>query len=166
MSPGLMRSLMLSALLVSAGGLVAGCGDDPTPTGNGQGNLCAGESRAETFVMGMDKATSAGQYRVQISDARIGNIPTAPDRGLNTWTVQVLDGAGAAMTDVQLRLRPWMPDHGHGTPGKNWHDGVADGDNYVFGPFDLIMAGYWEFTIEVTEGDTVDSAKFGFCIEG
>lgn len=94
--------------------------------------------------------------------------PAPPDRGDNTWTLRVLDGAGADDVGADgITVAPFMPAHDHGTVPADYA-GVSDGeDGWTVGPFDLFMPGRWELraTVNLTE-DSIDTAVFAFCVEG
>ena len=46
-----------------------------------------------------------------------------------------------------LKVIPWMPDHGHGSSISNseW----IEGNQYSVSRIDLIMPGFWEVKVEV-----------------
>jgi hypothetical protein len=156
-----MHRLALPALLA-----LAACGGaDPGPTGGDQRTLqCAQETRADPYLAGMGKATEGG-LEVRLMESRVRASAAAPDRGENTWRVQVVDETGAVRTDLPLRVKAWMPDHGHGTTPL-YHVGVLDADAFEVGPFDLFMGGFWQFTVLVEQAGGEDPAVFGFCVEG
>lgn len=163
-----MRRVVVSiASVVLVAGSLA-CGSDTNPTNNNNNNsnsLCAGDERADTYVAGLERMTEQTGYRVTLAENLYEGSPRAPDRGLNTWRIKVTDNAGQPMTDVKVILRPWMPDHGHGTTPLDI-EATATGDTYEAGPFNLFMGGFWRFTVKVEEGTEAEEAVFGFCIEG
>ncbi len=65
----------------------------------------------------------------------------------------------------EVKLRPWMPDHGHGTTPAVFY-GKPDAGRYGVGPFKVHMAGFWEFELTVSLGNETDSTVFSFCVEG
>ncbi|MEQ1504389.1 MAG: FixH family protein [Myxococcota bacterium] len=137
-----------------------GCTGDVTLDADDTGTLhnpnanCDG---AETFVAGVSHETPLGRT-VAVAEAS----PTPPDVGDNQWTVTVTDADGAAAA-LPLKLTPWMPLHGHGLTPPDYA-GADEGDgSYVVTPFDLIMPGLWQFTVDL--GDD-DAAVFLFCAEG
>ena len=66
-------------------GLFAGCGGGSGESTVDAFNACATETRADTFVVGLDKHGVAGSY-----DFALMSIdPAPPSRGNNTWIVQI-----------------------------------------------------------------------------
>lgn len=152
-----MRSLLLP-VAIAALTLASACSGDPD-SGMEEVN-CDLETRAETYTAGMSKAGAAGIEVVLVAAA-----PTPPDKGDNTWTVQVLDNAQVPMDDATLTVTPFMPDHGHGTSKTAAVTGSGSG-MYDVDPVNLWMPGLWETTVEVETGTTSDAIVFSFCIEG
>ena len=157
----LVLAVLLGGLIVALG---AACGDDE-PTSAGDRSLCAGETRADTFSVGMEKPTQMNDFTVRLADTQVEGAVSPPDRGNNTWTLEVLDASRARVRGATVTMRPWMPDHGHGTTPLDIGATEADGV-YSFGPFDLFMGGFWEFGVRVQTDSADDRATFGFCLEG
>lgn len=143
----------------------AACGDDQ-PSGadaaRGEG-LCATETRADTYASGLRRETAMGKYAVRFVEAS----PAPPDRGLNRWVLEVTDAGAAPVAGAEIRIRPWMPDHGHGSNPPYLFPAATDPPGrYRLEDMDLFMSGFWQFTIRVSQGEESDEAAFGFCIEG
>jgi hypothetical protein len=153
-------TMRLAHILVLAFGLSACGGTDP---GQQQQGLCTEDARAETYVAGLEKASDAGMFRARW----VEGTPAPPDRGNNSWMLQVLDPNGSPMTGVtEVRVKAWMPDHGHGT-NPLWNDGTVQSDGkYLVGPFNLFMPGLWQFTVSVEAANQTDTAVVSFCVEG
>ncbi len=150
--------------MMLAGLCLGGCGGETSgPSQSSTGILCANETRADTFRVGLEKSASA--FTVRLQDSTVEGFFGPPDRGFNTWAVEIVDASGAPMSPEEVKLKPWMPDHGHGTTPL-LHYGVQEGGQYTLGPFDIHMGGYWEFTVTVTTGGAEEQVKFGFCVEG
>ncbi len=164
-----MKSLNLFALslLLVPASLLAGCGGGMPDTGVTPQGACGDESRADTFVEGLEKASDGGMFKVKLLRVEINELATRPDRGDNTWTLELTDANGASMNPSVFTLRPWMPDHGHGTtPLINPIRPSMPEGRFEVGPFDLFMSGFWEFTVHVEDNGQSDQAKLGFCLEG
>jgi len=148
----------VAGLTIAALGLF-GCGETP----QSQGSACATDLRAQTYVDGLSLATDTGGFTVTLVRAN----PGPPDRGDNNWTLSVTDSSGV-LSGKPVKVRPWMPDHGHGTtPLSNDATDVAgDPGTYTVGPFDLFMPGFWEFGVSVESGGATGTAMFAFCLEG
>jgi hypothetical protein len=163
-----MRAVPPGSLLVVLLACALGCGSgDEGPGGKGQALLCAQETRADAFVAGLTRRSAEGRFVLSLDSVRVEGVSGAPDRGLNVWTVTVRDEAGAPLPGLTLRLRGWMPDHGHGTtPSTFTAAPAAAPGTHEFGPFNLFMTGFWEFTFSAEVDGTPDQAKLGFCLEG
>lgn len=125
--------------------------------------LCAEETRADTYVAGLGRASETGMFMVSFVDAE----PAPPDRGLNWWQLEVKTSTGALVDGAEVRLRPWMPDHGHGSnPPYLFPAPTGEPGRYAIEGMDLFMSGFWQFTVRVQRGTESDELVFGFCIEG
>jgi hypothetical protein len=113
---------------------------------------------ASPYVEGMSLPSTSGR-EVAISAA----TPTPPDVGDNVWRLQVSDDAGL-VEGLTLTVIPWMPQHNHGLTPPDYLSTEVEPGVYEVGPFDLIMPGLWDFTVELGSPD--DTAKFTFCAEG
>ena len=160
-----MRYVWKSALLgLGVSVFLIACGDDPQIAGDGR-SLCGDETRADTFVVGMEKPTFGDNFSVRLMDTEVEGNTVPPDRGHNVWTFEILDSNRMRVQGAVVTLRPWMPDHGHGTTPLVMEAVETDGV-YSFGPFDLFMGGFWEFGVHVEAAEQADDTKFGFCLEG
>jgi hypothetical protein len=154
------RRVCLSTLLLAA----FGCGDsqEGADVTRAEG-LCAQEQRADTFVAGLSRASPSGAFEVTFVEA----MPAPPDRGLNRWVLEVKDRTGALVDGAEVRLRPWMPDHGHGSnPPHLFPTATGVAGQYQITDMDLFMSGLWQFTVRVERGADSDELVFSFCIEG
>lgn len=138
--------------------LVAACGhddhgDDPVD--------CTKVSGADEFVVGLAKSGGSGR----LDFAMMSADPAPPQRGDNTWIVQISDKTtGAAFESATLTVTPFMPAHQHGTPiAVEVMPGAVPGQ-YTMTPVNLWMPGVWETTIRASGGSTIDSAIYTFCI--
>ena len=152
-----MRLSPLFALLPA----LSACGGDGT--GQQQQGLCTEDARAEAYVAGLEKASDAGMFKARL----VEGTPAPPDRGNNTWMLEVLDPNGSPMAGVtDVSVKAWMPDHGHGT-NPLWNEGTVQPDGkYMVGPFNLFMPGLWQFTVSVEAANQTDVAIVSFCVEG
>lgn len=138
----------------------AGCGsDDASETPDAMPD-CSQDSRGQTYTPGM-VATSSDGTQLAINMA----LPNPPVRFDNVWTVQVLDAEARPMVASALRVVPFMPDHGHGTPEPPQPTTGTEAGEFNMGPFDLWMPGIWELNIEADHGDQTSAYSFTFCIQ-
>ena len=93
--------------------------------------------------------------------------PAPPDRGDNTWTVQLLDAAGTPVAVTGMTGAPFMPVHNHGTSPPNYRGATTNQVVWTVGPFDLFMPGLWELRLTIDRiADTQNVAVVPFCVEG
>ncbi len=147
--------------------VLAACGGDAVDPGQAKQGVCGDENRAATFVEGIEMTGEEGRFTAKLLKVTINEQVTKPDRGDNVWQFELLDPGGAAMVPSNVRLKGWMPDHGHGI-NPLWIDAasLAEPGLYEVGPFDLFMSGFWQFTIEIDANDIIGQAVAGFCLGG
>jgi hypothetical protein len=120
---------------------------------------CAMEMRDDDYAVGLSKS---GMF---VTASFVSADPAPPARGDNTWVLRFVDSDGAALEGLDITATPMMPDHGHGTPVVAVVAPTAVAGEYSIAPVNLFMAGYWEITLEVTQGEQQDAVMFGFCVE-
>jgi hypothetical protein len=153
-----MRRACLVALIPS---VLAACGggDDDGYADDGSYD-CATEDRADVFAVGLARPGEKGTLTVRL----MASTPAPPSRGDNTWSIELVDAAGAPVTGAAVEVVPFMPDHRHGTgiKAKITEQGAG---LYQAAPVNLWMPGLWEITVEATPaGGAEDRAVFRFCI--
>jgi YtkA-like protein len=163
-----LRATTNCSALVLAAALAVGCGGqngaaDPSVDGSALYS-CATETRAVPYTADLSRPSLSGNSTVILMKI----VPATLTKGLNDWTVKILDASGAPEGGLTIKAVAWMPDHGHGpsvqpvvTP-VNGQSGV-----YLATPVDFFMAGYWEvtFTWQPATG-AQESAVFPICIPG
>src|SRR4051794_41635875 len=75
---------------------------------------CTDDPRAEKYTAGMQKTAPKGQLSVTL----LSSDPGPPIKGTNVWTLLVSDSGRAPQTGATVKVKPFMPDHGHGSPAK------------------------------------------------
>ena len=118
------------------------------------------DPRAQTYVPGMSVSAADGAQLVLVSAA-----PAPPVRFENVWSVQFLNAQDQPLAVSEVRVEPFMPDHGHGTPQPPLPVAGENVGGYDMGPFDLWMPGVWEMRISADHGETTSTAVMTFCIE-
>ena len=155
------RFFPLAALAISCGGKDADSssgawgGDDPVN--------CSGEP--VDVVENASVPCATGDCTLQV----VSTDPAPPDRGDNTWTVQVLDATGTAMPISALQASPFMPAHNHGTSPADFVGVSVDQVAWTVGPFDLFMPGLWELRVAIQLDEPTDAERqviIPFCVEG
>jgi hypothetical protein len=123
-------------------------------------SLCSTDTRATVYASSMVVKGTSGTFSVRLDAV----TPWPLVKGENTLTVTVVDAAGNAVMDPTVTLKPFMPDHGHGSsivplinPAKP--DGSIEIDHV-----NTFMPGIWQLTFTVTKGGQSDSSVVTFCV--
>ncbi len=120
--------------------------------------------RATVYTSNMVVKGTTGTFSVRLDAVD----PWPLVKGENTLTVTVVDAAGNPVTDATLTLKPFMPDHGHGSSiiplvGPTKADGSIEIDHV-----NTFMPGIWQLTFTVTKpsatGAQSDSSVVTFCV--
>lgn len=162
------------ALPIACACALAGCGSSAESSGDGSAGAsaadasdapalsCIGDSRAQTYVAGIEQQGAAKNLSIRILDAK----PAPPAVGENVWTIQLVDANGDPVDGATIDVAPLMLDHGHGssivptvTPSG------ADG-KYDVTLLELFMPGLWQVAFTVKTPTTGDTVAFAFCVEG
>lgn len=129
--------------------------EEPMPAVGG----CAIETRDDAYTLGLTK--QGAQTEVSFVDA----LPAPPSRGDNVWTLRVTDLDGVPLSDLEVTVDPFMPDHFHGTSIRcEVTPGEVPGE-YVLEPLNLFMPGLWEITVSLERDDLDDDVLFSFCVD-
>ena len=132
--------------------------DDAVADGDGPAEQACTNEMRDDFAIGLQRTGT--RLDVTIADA----MPADPIRGDNIWSLSIANADGA-MTDVAVKVKSWMPDHGHGSPVEAVASKVSDGE-YTVEPLNLFMAGLWEITLELTLADeSTEEVMFSVCVE-
>jgi hypothetical protein len=151
----------MAACFVCVAGACGGDGHDEHEFDAGEFVTCVGESRADTYAPGLEKAGGEGTVRIRL----IQSEPAPPVKGDNRWTVDVVDMTGAPLDGLTIEVDPFMPDHQHGTPVKALVTPTGAPGRYQVTPVNLFMAGLWQITIDMkTATGLRDRAVFSFCV--
>lgn len=149
----------MCASLVSACSSGGGSGAGGS-AGQNPPSLCSTDARASVYTSNMLVKGTAGTFDVKLDSV----APWPLVKGENTLTVTVVDAAGAPLTDAMLTLKPFMPDHGHGSSiiplvGPAKADGSIEIDHV-----NTFMPGIWQLTFTVTRAGQSDSSVITFCV--
>jgi hypothetical protein len=136
----------------------ASSSDDTSDT---QDAGCAQETRDDEYMLGLEK--SGEHVTVRFVDA----MPSPPARFDNTWMIEVVDTATSTpMTDIELEVEPYMPDHMHGTSIACEVTPMPEPGQMQLDPVNLFMPGLWEVRLNFTLPDAVeDQVVFRFCVD-
>jgi YtkA-like len=163
MRSGTRFGFFLPALFVLAPACSSSSASDAADAGE-QPELCATDSRAQTFAPDMEQPGSSGTYSVKLQTI----TPNPVFKGNNVWNILVVDKTGAPVSGATIKVNPFMPDHGH---GSSITPQIAPGSTpgtYDVTLLNLFMPGIWTITIVVTTGTApnvvTDQSVFTFCV--
>ncbi len=126
-------------------------------------SVCAMDPRVQAYAVGLEAKADDGAMKIRFMDAN----PAPPTKGTNEWTIQVLDGADKPIDNATITVKPFMPDHGHGSsivPQSTW---MKSNGTYDITLVNLFMPGVWQITFTVQPlGGTPDTVVFTFCVDG
>lgn len=157
-----LAALLGAAALTAA----AGCGSgNQSGTDAGADTMlfsCVTETRAVPYTPGMERTSTSGAYLGRL----LSSAMNPPGKGIDTWSVQIVDSSAAPVDGLTVKAVPFMPDHNHGTSKKAVVTPEGEG-RYTVTPVYFFMAGYWE--VELTfqlAGGAPDAVMFPICIPG
>jgi len=146
-------------------GLLAGCSGSGTPdAGPADSGFvdCASDPRVTAYSPDLSVTDPAGDRQYVL----VQSTPAPPSRGNDTWTVKVLSGSGAPLTNLDLSAAAFMPDHGHGSSVVPSVTSNGDG-TYAVAPLYFFMPGVWRVTLSDADGgSSATSGVWFFCVEG
>jgi hypothetical protein len=126
-------------------------------------SVCAADAGAEAYAAGITQASMDGSIKVSFVDAQ----PAPPSKGANTWTIQVTDAHGTPVAGAAISVKPFMPEHGHGSSATPIVTPKGADGTYQVTNIELFMAGLWQITFTVTPASGPNQAVvFTFCVEG
>jgi YtkA-like len=121
---------------------------------------CESSLMAETYTADMVHEGAQGKYTFTLLSAN----PVPPGQFGNTWTLKIVDASGKPPPVADVTVDPRMPLMNHGTDQPAQITAAKDGTFEVSNIY-LFMPGLWSVTLGVvSDGATVDTAAFGFCI--
>lgn len=155
-------------LSLTAGALVlTACGPPPPAPADGGTDVvsCRSDPRVEPWKPGLSRSSADGSVRLVVGASSPASGAN-PVRGSYTWSLRVLDANGQPVANPALAVKPWMPDHGHGTSVEASFTPDGKG-GYTVGPLYLFMAGVWQLPFTVTPpSGTRELVTFGLCVAG
>jgi hypothetical protein len=163
--PRLLGALVLIATpLAACASSTSGGGGTGASTGGTvtTDSVCATDPRATPYSAGLSAtATSGSKLSILTAD------PAPPVTGENTWTIKLTDATGAPMSGATIALKPYMPDHGHGSSIVPQVSAMPADGTYQVKLIDLFMPGIWENTFTITPASgPVETVVFTFCVDG
>jgi hypothetical protein len=112
----------------------------------------------------MEQTGASNTFSVKLTSIN----PNPVFKGNNAWTIQVVDKSGGPVTGASITVKPFMPDHGHGSSIIPQVTAGADPGSYDISLLNLFMPGIWTVTIVVTTGTApstvTDQSVFTFCV--
>lgn len=161
------RSRFSTFVAVGSASLVAACSSSDASTSSSssgssgfQSTACEKDTRKDIYTAGLAKQSAGLTVKIVESN------PSPPKKGMNTMTLELVDGAGAAVDAATVAVTPWMPDHAHGsalTPVAT----PMGGGRYAVSKIYYPMPGLWQVTVSVqTPGAAAQEVTFNFCFDG
>lgn len=119
------------------------------------------DPRRDELTANLTKAGKNKLFQFVLTNAN----PAPPGLDVNTWTVKVLDAAGAPVSGATLTVaKPYMPLHLHAS--SQTPEVTAKGDGtFTVGNLDFFMVGLFQVTLTATSGAETDSADLFFCVQ-
>jgi hypothetical protein len=144
----------------SGAGGAAGAGGS---SGVGTTSVCDTDPRAQSYAVGLTQAAMDGAMKARFVDA----MPAPPSKGANTWTLEITDGKGNPVSGAKIAVKPFMPDHGHGSSITPQVMPMAAEGTYQVNLLEFFMAGIWQTTLTITPASgPADVVVFTFCVDG
>lgn len=135
----------------------AGLASDATSAG------CADDPRVGAYTDGLHVEGLAAKAALTIEHAS----PAPPERGTNAWSVRLTDAAGAPIDGAALTVKPYMPDHAHGSSVVPSVAPTGEPGGYAISGLELFMPGVWQITISIAvQGVEFDVVRLTFCVRG
>jgi hypothetical protein len=160
----MIKATTLTACALAAALIAPACSSSSSSSSGDAGaaaaSLCSSDPRAQNFSANMVQPGKGGIFGVKL--VQVDPWPVL--KGDNAWTVQIVDAAGAPVTGATFTVKPFMPDHGHGSsiiPDIEPGQGAATFD---VSHLNCFMAGVWQFTFTITKDAQTDSAVVTFCV--
>jgi hypothetical protein len=173
--PGFARRAASAGLCIAALAALAGCGSSETTgtsTGTSTGtttttttdtSVCMVGPTPETFALGLTEASTDGSLKMTL----VAASPAPPAKGENSWTLKVTDGSGAPVTGASFTVKPYMPEHVHGTSIVPQMTPASQPGVYDVGILEFFMPGIWQTTItRDQDAGAPEAVVFTFCIPG
>lgn len=124
------------------------------------GHLCS-DTRADNWTLPIVKPSMNNAFNVSL----LSSAQSPPLIGdLTQWNLQIADNKGAMVDGATIAVKPWMPDHGHGTDAPAHVMPVGTAGQYAITPLYLFMAGYWTVTFTIANGTVTDTVVYSVCL--
>lgn len=134
----------------------------PDDEAGADASVCQSDPAIEAYSANLPMAGSAGLLKFVLVSAS----PAPPVRGINSWTLKLLDASGTPVTNATFpTIKLWMPYMRHGSSIIPTVKSNGDG-TYQITELDLIMAGVWQFTFTAQSASIKDTAMYTFCVGG
>jgi len=154
--------------------LLLACSSDPAPAegsagaagsagaGGSSPSVCAKDNRAQTFAQGLEAKSDKGTHTLRL-------LTIDPDpvfKGNNAWKLQIVDAAGAPVDGLDVSVKPFMPDHNHGSSIVPTVTPVGSDGRYDVTLLNLFMPGLWQVIFTVQSPGQTEQATFSSCVTG
>ena len=156
---GLNEISLFSILLMS---VFWSCGEQENSISTNK-SLC---SQPESGCFSPSWQAQSDNYHLEL----LSSDPERPERGVNTWIIAVKanDESKEALTNCELTVVPFMPEHGHGSPMMPTVSELSAGQ-YEVNDIVFNMPGLWELEFQVNcllEAMQAESMVYTFWLDG
>jgi len=108
------------------------------------------------------RTTENGLFEVTIRP----ETEPVPFNRIHTWTLRVVATEGGAPVEgASIAVDGRMPEHGHGLPTEPEVTAELDGGDYRVEGVRFNMAGWWEFSFEISAGGQTDRVTFNLALQ-
>jgi hypothetical protein len=161
--------VLVVGLVVCAGGCSPSSDDKPAvdsgATPDSAPSFCDSDPRVLAFTPGLLVKGKSGALQAKL----LTIDPTRVSKGDNTWSLQLLtgDGTDKPVDGATLTVKPFMPDHGHGSAIVPLVTPAGSEGKYAITRLNLFMPGLWQITINAAVPGTpavTDSIVYTFCV--
>ena len=157
------RAIFIAASALAATACASNHSDDGHQQTGQEGEVIACDGSEDAYTA--ERTGQAGNLAVSLVEAR-PDPHIGSDEARNYLRVQVTDGDGAAMSDVEFTtVEPWTLSHdGHGTPLEPVVTPVGMDGLYEIDDLNYLHAGKWELRLSLAAGGVTDDVTFELCI--
>jgi hypothetical protein len=110
---------------------------------------------------------TAGVYSIKLNSVN----PWPIVKGNNAWDIVIVDANGAPVSGSTFTVKPWMPDHGHGSSLQPTISPASNAGEFSIADLNVFMAGIWTFTFTITgpsagaASPQSDTVVYSFCVD-
>ncbi len=120
---------------------------------------CGSTEQQPSSIFGEVHTTEMGLYSITFEGPEIAHTV-----GVNRYTITLQTSDGMALSQAEVMVTPWMPDHGHGSDRAPTIEEEAPG-RYVITDVSYTMPGRWQVMTTVTAVSGMDSVTLDIDVQ-